>query len=54
MFLLLLSVLLISKPKVKSVGRDLPGGAVVKNLPANAGHTRSSPCPGLSHMPWSN
>ena len=33
---------------------DFPGGAVVKNLPANAGDTGSSPGPGRSHMPWSN
>ena len=31
-----------------------PGGAVVKNLPANAGDTDSSPGLGRSHMPWSN
>ena len=31
-----------------------PGGVVVKNLPANAGDTGSSPGPGRSHMPWSN
>ena len=31
-----------------------PGGAVVKNLPANAGDTSSSPGPGSSHVPWSN
>ena len=31
-----------------------PGGAVVKNLPANAGDTGSSPGLGRSHMPWSN
>ena len=34
--------------------RDFPGGTVVKNLPANAGDTGSSPGPGRSHMPWSN
>ena len=34
--------------------RDFPGGAVVKNPPANAGDTGSSPGPGRSHMPWSN
>ena len=34
--------------------RDLPGGAVVKDLPTNAGDTGSSPGPGRSHMPWSN
>ena len=31
-----------------------PGGAVVENLPANAGHTGSSPGLGRSHMPRSN
>ena len=34
--------------------RDFPGGAVVKNPPANARDTGSSPGPGRSHMPWSN
>ena len=34
--------------------RDFPGGTVVKNLPANAGDTGSSPGPGRSHMPRSN
>ena len=31
-----------------------PGDAVVKNPPANAGDTGSSPGPGRSHMPCSN
>ena len=31
--------------------RDFPGGAVVKNPPANAGDTGSSSGPGRSHMP---
>ena len=31
-----------------------PGGTVVKNPPANAGDTGSSPAPGRSHMPQSN
>ena len=31
-----------------------PGGTVVKNLPANAGDTGSSPGPRRSHMPQSN
>ena len=31
-----------------------PGGSVVKNPPANAGDTGSSPGPGRSHMPRSN
>ena len=34
--------------------QDFPGGPVVKNLPANAGDTGSSPGPGRSHMPGSN
>ena len=34
--------------------RDFPGGAGVKNPPANAGDTGLSPGPGGSHMPWSN
>ena len=39
---------------IKREGRDLPGGAVVKNPPANAGDTGSSPGLGRSHMPRSN
>ena len=31
-----------------------PGGAVVENLPANAGDAGSSPGLGRSHMPRSN
>ena len=34
--------------------RGFPGGTVVKNPPANAGDTGSSPGPGRSHMPWSS
>ena len=34
--------------------RDFPGGAVVKNLPANAGDTGLSPGLGRSHMLWRN
>ena len=34
--------------------RGFPGGAVVENLPDNAGDTGSSPGLGRSHMPWSN
>ena len=33
---------------------DFPGGAVVKNPPANAGDTGLSPGPERSHMPQSN
>ena len=38
--------------KIAAVG--FPGGAVVENLPANAGDTGSSPGLGRSHMPQSN
>ena len=38
--------------KIKAWG--FPGGAVVENLPANAGDMGSSPGLGRSHMPWSN
>ena len=38
------------KPEV----RGFLGGAVVENLPANAGDTGSSPGLGGSHMPRSN
>ena len=38
----------------KVSSRDFPGGAVVKNPPANAGDTGSSPGLGRSHMPQSN
>ena len=38
----------------KSTLQGFPGGAVVENLPANAGNTGSSPGLGRSHMPWSN
>ena len=34
--------------------RGFPGGAVVENLPANAGDTGSRPGLGRSHMPRSN
>ena len=34
--------------------RDFPGGAVVKNPPASAGDTGSSPGPGRSHVLQSN
>ena len=38
----------------KSHPAGFPGGAVVENLPANAGGTGSSPGMGRSHMPRSN
>ena len=36
---------------INAVLLDFPGGTVVKNPPANAGDTGSSPGPGRSHMP---
>ena len=42
------------KHNSKSNNGGFPGGAVVKNPPANAGDTGSSPGPGRSHMLWSN
>ena len=38
----------------ESLKRGFAGGAVVENLPANAGDTGSSPGLGRSHMPRSN
>ena len=38
----------------KILHRGFPGGAVVENLPANAGDAGLSPGPGRSHMPRSN
>ena len=38
----------------ESSHRGFPGGAVVENLPINAGDTGSSPGLGRSHMPRSN
>ena len=40
-----------SKGSVKNNLWGFPGGAVVENLPANAGDTGSSPGLGRSHMP---
>ena len=39
---------------VKNNAEGFPGGAVVENLPANAGNTGSSPGLGRSHVPRSN
>ena len=39
---------------VKKQNAGFPGGAVVENLPANAGDTGSSPGLGRSHMPRSD
>ena len=57
--ILKLMALLVNIPKSTSVffhclkcyrDWDFPGGAVVKNLPANAGDTGSSPGPGRSQV----
>ena len=45
---------LISLYELRKKERGFPGGAVVKNQPANAGDTGLSPGPGRSHMPRSN
>ena len=37
-----------------AICRDFPGGAVVKDPPANAGEMGSIPGLGRSHMPQSN
>ena len=42
------------KHPLKTRQKGFPGGAVVENLPANAGDTGSSPGLGRSHMPRSN
>ena len=39
---------------IKRIHWDFPDGAVVKNPPAIAGDTGSSPGPGRAHMLWSN
>ena len=44
----------IREMQIKTTMRGFPGGAVVKNPPANTADTGSSPGPGRSHMPWSN
>ena len=46
--------LLLQTDETKDTCRDFPGGAVVKNPPANAGDTSLIPGPGRSHMPQSN
>ena len=50
----LLTLLIFLLLSYKSTLWGFPGGAVVENLPANAGDTGSSPGLGGSHMPRSN
>ena len=52
--LLIRSDVALSNTAVKNPIWGFPGGAVVENLPANAGDTGSSPGLGRSHMPRSN
>ena len=42
------------KHQLKKIHAGFPGGAVVENLPANAGDMGSGPGLGRSHMPRSN
>ena len=44
----------IKETQIIAIPGDFPGGAVVRNLPVNAGGTGSSPGLGRSHMPRSN
>ena len=43
--------LTVPKSLLKKIVLGFPGGAVVKNLPTNAGDMGSSPGLGRSHMP---
>ena len=45
---------MVKKKKKRITYTDFPGGAVVKNPPANAGGMGLSPGPGRSHMQQSN
>ena len=47
-------IILLQKTLLKNKSWGFPGAAVVKNPPANAGDTGSSPGLGRSHMPRSN
>ena len=44
----------VKTPLGKNTDEGFPGGSVVKNPPANAGDTGSSPGPGESHVPRGN
>ena len=45
---------IMGKCSIQNSNQGFPGGAVVRDLPANAGDTGSSPGLGRSHMPRSN
>ena len=44
----------IQKINIQDSIVGFPGGSAVRNPPANAGDTGSTPDQGLSHMLWSN
>ena len=48
------AVAVVRSDQAQDLFWGFPGGAVVENLPANAGDTGSSPGLGRSHMPRSN
>ena len=49
---MLISLMNIDAKIFKKILADFPGGAVVKNLPANAGDTGSSPSLEDPTSPW--
>ena len=52
---MMMNVVVITATVINSTKHwGFPGGAVVENLPANAGDMGSSPGLGRSHMPRSN
>ena len=44
----------LTSKKFNDIIWGFPGGAVVRDPPANAGDMGSIPGPGRSHMPWNN
>ena len=46
--------LYVKKIKLEYHLGEIPGGPMVKNLPASAGNTGSIPCPGRFHVPQGN
>ena len=44
----------MNQEEIENMNRGFPGGAVVENLPVNAGDMGLSPGLGRSHMPRSN
>ena len=54
LFIYRMILLLFLHMIIKKYSGDFPGGAVVRNPPANAGDTGSIPGPGRPHVPRSN